>query len=58
MIRLLAFREDAVWIKKNNVQVRVAYMVLEYVSGGEFFYYLSSAGFKPTICRFYFKQML
>ena len=37
MVRLLDFKEDAIKLRSNGKQVRVAYMALELISGGELF---------------------
>lgn len=58
MVRLFDFKEDAVWEKSENRKVTVAYMVLEFVEGGELFDFVSLGAFSEKICRFYFKQML
>ena len=34
MVGLYEFKADAVWIKSNGTQVRIAYMALELINGG------------------------
>lgn len=57
-MQLINFKEDAIWKKSGGREERVAYMVLEFVNGGELFDYVSIAPFKANIVRAYFKQML
>ena len=58
MVRLLNFKEDAIWQKSDGRQVRVAYMALELITGGELFDFVALERFNPEISRYYFKQML
>ena len=58
MVKLIDFKEDAIWVKSDGVQVRVAYMVLELITGGELFDFVALEYFDQRICRFFFKQML
>jgi serine/threonine protein kinase len=58
MVKLLDFKEDAVWHKSDGSTKSVAYMVMEYVKGGELFEMLMMGAFEPPVCKFYFKQML
>ena len=58
MVRLYEFREDALLVKSNGTQVRVAYMALELLEGGELFDFIALRYFDQPICRFFFKQML
>jgi serine/threonine protein kinase len=58
MVGLYEFREDAVLVKSNGTQVRVAYMALELIKGGELFDFVALRYFDQPICRFFFKQML
>lgn len=58
MVGLYEFKEDAVLVKSNGTQVRVAYMALELITGGELFDFVALRYFDQPICRFYFKQML
>ncbi len=58
MVRLLEFKNDAKWIKSNGHQVAVAYLVLEFVQGGELCDFALLEAFSEPVCRFYFKQML
>jgi serine/threonine protein kinase len=37
--------------------VDVAYLVLEYIGGGELFYYIKVNPFSIEICRYYYKQL-
>jgi serine/threonine protein kinase len=34
MINLIAFKENAIWVKSDGRQIEVAYMVLELITGG------------------------
>lgn len=56
-MQLISFKDDAIW-KKSDGEVKVAYMVLEFVNGGELFEFIAISPFTPSICRYYFKQML
>jgi len=58
IVNLFDFKEDATWIHGDGRTEQVAYMVLEFVNGGELFDFVALAPFKESICRFYFKQML
>jgi len=58
MVSLISFKEDAIWKKSDGRTVKIAYMVLEFVSGGELFDFVALSAFSESICRFYFKQML
>ena len=58
MVRLLEYKNDAKWVKSNGRQVSVAYMVLEFVQGGELFDFVSLGAVSEPVCRYYFKQML
>jgi serine/threonine protein kinase len=58
MVGLYEFKEDAVLVKSNGTQVRVAYMALELINGGELFDFVALRYFDQPICRFFFKQML
>ena len=41
MVGLYEFKEDAVLVKSNGTQVRVAYLALELLEGGELFDYVA-----------------
>jgi hypothetical protein len=58
MVRLYEFKEDAVLVKSNGTQVRVAYMALELMEGGELFDYVALKHFDQPTCRYVFNQML
>ena len=58
MVGFYEFKADAVWIKSNGTQVRVAYIALELINGGILYDYVALRYFDPPICRFFFKQML
>jgi serine/threonine protein kinase len=58
MVNLVAFKPDAKWVKSDGRQLDVAYMALELISGGELFDYVALKRFSPSVCRYYFKQML
>lgn len=58
LVRLLEYKNDAKWVKSNGHQINVAYMVLEFVQGGELFDYVALGALPEPVCRFYFKQML
>jgi hypothetical protein len=58
MVKLVDFKEHAVWVKSDGRQVPVAYMALELITGGELFDYVAIKAFPVDVCRYYFKQML
>jgi serine/threonine protein kinase len=58
MVRLYEFREDALLVKSNGTKVRVAYMALELLEGGELFDYLELKHFDQPTCRYVFNQLL
>ena len=58
MVKLLAFKENAIWKKSDGTQKAVAYMALELCTGGELFDFVALGNFSPEVCRYYFKQML
>jgi len=58
MVRLLDYKEDACWVKSSGQQLKVAYMALELITGGELFDYVALAPFSPEMCRYFFKQTL
>ena len=54
MIKMKEYNINGIWKKKNSTEP-VMYVVLEYVSGGELFDFISFGGRLPMkICRFYF----
>jgi len=55
MVRLLAFKEDAEQIKSNGKRVKVAYMVLELITGGELFDFVALEHFNEKTSRYFFK---
>ena len=58
MVRLYEFREDALLVKSNGTKVRVAYMALELLEGGELFDYVALKHFDQPTCRYIFNQFL
>ena len=58
IVNLIDFKKQATWVHSDGRQETVAYMVLEFVSGGELFDFVALAPFKESFCRAYFKQML
>jgi serine/threonine-protein kinase Chk1 len=55
---MVGFSESSVKIKNDGSEVPVAYLLLELISNGEFFIYISKGAFEESVCRFYFKQMI
>ena len=55
MVRLVDFKNDAKWVKSDGRVLAVAYMVLEFVQGGELFDYVSLGAFTEPVARYYFK---
>ena len=58
MVRMISFKEQALYQKENGTQKQVTYIALELVSGGELFDFVDYRNFDPPICRFFLKQML
>lgn len=58
IVQLIDFKENAEKIRSNGQKVPVSYIVLELVTGGEFFDYVALSAFQPEVCRYYFRQML
>ncbi len=58
MVRLHEFKEDAVLVKSNGTKLRVAYMALELLEGGELFDYVALKHFDQPTCRYIFNQLL
>jgi serine/threonine protein kinase len=52
------FKESAVQVKSDGRKAEIAYMVLEFITGGELFDFVALGAFQEPVCRFYFKQML
>lgn len=53
------FKETAVYNKKSGATQNVAYIVQDFITGGELFDYVANSGpFTEPMCRYYFKQML
>jgi serine/threonine protein kinase len=55
IVKCIELKESAQWVKKDGRVLEVAYMALEYISGGELFYYVLVKTFAPEICRYFFK---
>lgn len=55
MVRLVEYKEHAIWSKSGGRQIPIAYMALELVSGGELFDYVALKQFNVDVCRYYFK---
>jgi hypothetical protein len=45
MVKLLGFKDDAIWKKSDGRQIPVAYMALELISGGELFDFVAIKAF-------------
>ena len=59
MVRMLSFKEDAMWIKSDGLHYPVCYMVLELMTGRDIFDFINcGGGFQEKTVRFYFNQML
>jgi serine/threonine protein kinase len=55
---MLNFKEETTSMLTNGEERKVAYMVLELMTGGDLFDCIAFERFDEKICRFYFKQML
>ncbi len=51
---MIAFQAKAVEVKSDGSKVPIAYMVLEFVEGGDLHLFVFWFGFPEEICRFYF----
>lgn len=59
MVNLLNWKEDATWVKNEGKKsLKVAYMVIELLKGGELFDYVVQDPFPESVVRLYFQQML
>ena len=59
MVRMIASKEDAMWVQANGEQIPVAYMALELMTGRDIFdFIVCGGGFKEKTVRFFFNQML
>ena len=51
MVRLLAFKEDAMWEKSDGTKIHVAYMVLELITGRELYDFVALGRFNEKTAR-------
>ena len=58
IVQLYDFVPEAFQVHPDGREERVAFMVMEYVSGGSLINFLLLRKFEPPITRFYFKQLL
>lgn len=59
LVNLIDVCEEATYTKKNGKFYNCIAIILEYVSGGELFEYVSSTGrFREEVARAYFLQLL
>lgn len=59
LVKHFNIKSDAIYNHKDGRQTKVAYIAQELISGGELFDFVANTGaFSPTICRYYFKQIL
>ena len=59
LLRYFESKKNATKYKKNGDEVKVSYIIQEYIQGEELFKYLQkTGGFSEEICRNYFTQML
>ena len=58
IVRLFDFKQDALMVKSNGEQVRVAYIALELMEGGELFDYVALKHFDQPTCRYVFNELL
>lgn len=59
IVNIIDAKLDGIEVYQNGKQKAVAYIVLELVSGGEYFDFIAINGaFNDKVCRFYFKQIL
>lgn len=59
LVKLIDFDEDAKYTKPNGTQIKVFYLALELVSGGELFDFIAETGrFSEDVARYYFHQII
>lgn len=59
IVNLIDFSSDAEYRRPNGSKVKVFYLSLELVSGGELFDFIAETGrFSEEVARFYFHQMI
>jgi len=52
---MVANSANSVWIRPNNQQEQVAYIVFEYMQSGDLFDLVMLGGFPEPICRYFFR---
>jgi hypothetical protein len=45
MVKLIGFKDNAIWKKSDGRQIPIAYMVLELIAGGELFDFVAIKAF-------------
>jgi len=59
IVKLLNYDEDATYVKSNGTSVKVFYLALELVSGGEVFDFIAETGrFTEDVARYYLHQII
>ena len=59
LVRMIDARDQAVYQNRKGDSYKCLAIILEYVGGGELFWYLAKTGrFPPEITRTYFNQMM
>jgi len=59
LVKLIDYNEDATYIKANGTEVKVFYLALELVNGGELFDFIAETGkFSEDVARYYFHQIV
>lgn len=56
---MVEYHKEGIWEKSSGKKIEIAYIVLEYVKGGELWDFVGITGeFHENVCRYYFKQIL
>ena len=59
IVKYYGSKENATLIKKDGTHINVAYIVLEFIPGGELFDYVANTGpFPERIIKYFSKQIL
>lgn len=53
-VKLFGYSFNAIWKKKDGRELTRAYLALEYIGGGDLYYYVKVNLFSNEVCRFYY----
>lgn len=54
----VGLNSDGIKVKADGTKIKVAYIVLDLLEGGEFFNFIQVDSFTPEVCRYYFKELM